>query len=363
MSDQDFYPNQLHAQRQRDLTNKDTPSPTIHAAAQFVTGANMDANHDHQDAQRSGLDGQATLAQIHEATGNIERAENSRTIKESLAEAIRMQGRKEKNLRQSTISISNKDVNTKDIANYIDEEWVFKMNQAPVTFWNDKEFLHCQFINREVKQNFVASGITASPLIDKRLVAMNDHGEHFKRRPVRMIINNVRPTIKTERVIEIIKNCTDFETDITDVKSGSPHPVTKCRSIFFRTNGHGLRILIERLDGEIPYAEKDSQIKARLRARINCKPWQCKECSALGLHQCEGRKCRNCSNKGHATKDCKSITKYCGNCKKRGHKSVDLHCKTFLNEVAKEIRKMDIPVDMFEEKQLRLCLAKCIQLK
>lgn len=352
----------------------------ISAAAQYITGPNIQQtsydvvpststnnNNSRRNANQPQnameINGQVALAQIQEATTNIERISNKATIKVTLADTIREQGKKEKIVRQATISFKNKDIDTKLIANTIDEEWVFKLNQAPVTFWNDKEFIHCQFINNEAKINFLSSGITNLPNIINRALPMNNEGENFKRRPIRMIINNVRPSIRTERVIEIIKNCTDFDTEIEDVKDGSPHPITKTRSIFFRVNSHGLRLLIDRLNGEIPYADRASQVKARLRVKINCKPWQCKDCLALGTHQCEGKKCKNCSSKGHLTKDCQNKLRFCGNCKQKGHRSNDLHCSTYLNEIAKELRKMDIPMDMFESKDSRLNLAKCIQLK
>lgn len=308
------------------------------------------------------FNGQTALAQIQEATSNIERMVNNRSIKDALAEAIRVQGRKEKLLRQSTISFDKTGIDTKEISAWIDEEWVFKLKQAPVTYWSDKQFLNCQFINMEAKQSYLASGLNSKPIFADKLTPMNDLGEHFRRRPVRIIINNVRPAINTDRVIEIIKNCADFDTTITEVKDGKPHPVTKTRSIFFRVNGHGLTMLIDKMDGEIPYSDKNSHIKTRLRLKVNCKPWQCRDCFSLGIHECEGRKCRNCGSKAHLTKECSSGLKYCVNCKKRGHRASDLHCPTYLNEIAKELRKMEIPTEMLEEKQLRITLAKCVQL-
>lgn len=375
MSNQDYFPNQQHAAR---VTTEDTNTNTsdimpIHSAAQYVTGAqkkktntaakNSRPRNNNGNNNSYEPNGQQLMALIHQSTGNIERIQNSKYIRETLADAILIHGKKEKSLRQSTISYANKDINPKDISAIIDNEWVFKLNQAPVTYWNDKENLNCQFIDFEAKANFLNSGIHLKPPMFERMMQANEQGEHFKRRPIRIVINNVRPSINTTRLMEIMKNCTDFDTEITDLKDGSPHPVTKSRSVFFRINAHGLRILLEKLNGEIPYADKTGPAKARLRIRINCKPWQCKDCATIGTHQCEGRKCRNCANKGHNTKECQSTTKFCGNCKKRGHRSTDLHCPTYLNEVAKEIRKMAIPIDMFENKQLRLSLAKSVQLK
>lgn len=190
---------------------------------------------------------------------------------------------------------------------------------------------------------------------------MNEYGETLKRRPIR--INNVRLANKTERVVEILLNCTDFDTDLTGVKDGSPHPITEGRSIFFRINGHGLRVIVEKLDGEIPHAEKETHVEARLRTKINCKPWQCKDCLAIGVHYCEGKRCKNCSNKGHTTKECLSKTKIRGNCKRKGHRSDDTHCQSYLDEIGRELRKVDIPMDIFATKESRSNPAKCIQLK
>lgn len=342
----------------------------ITAATQFITGEfdvipNNDTNMANKETEPSAelINGQVALAQIQESTLNIERNSNKQAIKDVLAETLREQGKKEKVIRLSTVSFSNKDIDTKLISDTINEEWVFKLNQAPTTFWNDKEFIHCQFINNEAKINFLASGITKLPNLANRATPMNNEGENFRRRPIRLIINNLRPSIKTERVVEILKNCTDFDTDIQDVKDGKPHPVTKSRSLFFRINGHGLRIIIDKLNGEIPYADRTSQVKARLRVKINCKPWQCRDCHALGFHQCEGKRCKNCSSKNHLTKDCQSKLRFCGNCKQKGHRSSDIHCASYLNEIGKELRKMEIPMDMFESKDSRLNLAKSIQLK
>lgn len=388
MATQSYYPNQQHAARvaaDDPNTNMDAP---ISLATQYITGvqenttlthpkpkrgyrnkannnhSNNNDNNNENDDNKASPNGQQMITLIHQATNNIERMQNSANIKEVLSEAIRIQGKKEKILRQSTVSISNKDINTNDISAIIDEEWVFKLEQAPVTYWNDKEYLNCQFINHEAKANFLNSGINLRAPLFGRVTTANGAGEHFKRRPIRIVINNVRKAINTNRLIEIVKNCTDFDTEVSEVKDGSPHPISKARSVFFKINGHGLRILIDKLDGEIPYADRaNPTTKARLRAKINCKPWQCRDCMAIGIHQCEGKKCRNCANKGHVTKDCRSVVKFCGNCKKKGHRSTDLHCPTYLNEVAKEIRKMDIPITMFEDKQLRMSLAKSIQLK
>lgn len=359
--------------RAQTNTNTTPDINTISAVAQYTTGANQQQaqeydvmprhSNNNNRAEVTETNGQAALAQIHESTSNIERIANNKAIRETLADILREQGIKEKVIRQSTISFINKNIDTKEISKTIDSEWVFSLNQAPVTVWNDKDYLHCQFIDNEAKINFLASGIASKPPLTDRAIPMNEYGENFKRRPIRMIINNVRPAIKTERVVEILRNCTDFDTDLTEIKDGSPHPVTKTRSIFFKINGHGLRVIVEKLNGEIPYAEKENHVKARLRTKINCKPWQCKDCLALGVHQCEGKRCKNCSNKGHTTKECLSKTKFCGNCKRKGHRSNDIHCQSYLNEIGRELRKMDIPMDMFATKESRTNLAKCIQLK
>lgn len=347
----------------RPLGNNTSLLPNMDIAPPTYTAAPAKQNQQQRNNVPMPSNGQLALAQIHEATSNIERLVNNQSIKEALAEAIRVQGRKEKTLRQSTLSFNNLGIDTKDISSWIDEEWVYKLKQAPVTYWSDKQFLNCQFINNEAKLSYLASGLNAKPILQDKLVPMNDMGEHFKRRAVRLVINNVKPAVNTDRLIEIIKNCTDFDAEISEVKDGKPNPVTKARSIFFRINGHGLMIIVDKLDGEIPYTDKNSHVRTRLRVRVNCKPWQCRDCFAIGLHQCEGKKCRNCASKSHITKDCASGLKYCGNCRKRGHRSTDLHCSTYLNEIAKEIRKMDIPIQMLEDKELRLNLTKCIQLK
>ena len=57
------------------------------------------------------------------------------------------------------------------------------------------------------------------------------------------------------------------------------------------------------------------------------------------------------------------MTKFCTNCKQKGHKAKDTHCRTYLMEISKELRKMDIPLEYLVEQEFREALVRHTQLK
>lgn len=148
-----------------------------------------------------------------------------------------------------------------------------------------------------------------------------------------------------------------------DIREGKPQQVTKSRSIFFKTNAASTKTLLVGLDGMLPYSNQATQTRTKLYLRINVKPWQCRDCYKIGQHQCTGKKCAQCGTTGHSGKECKSKTKFCDICKRKGHRAKDAHCPTYLNEVAKEIRKIDIPLEFYEDKELRIMLTRHLQIK
>ena len=63
------------------------------------------------------------------------------------------------------------------------------------------------------------------------------------------------------------------------------------------------------------------------------------------------------------TRDCKSNIRFCPLCKRKGHRAKDTHCPTYLYELTKELKKMAIPLEWMEDKDMRMTLIKSIQLK
>lgn len=200
--------------------------------------------------------------------------------------------------------------------------------------------------------------------IREAVTKANREGYHFERKPVGVMINNVRCNIKADSIEEAINNIVEKPGTISDFKEGAPnHNVVKGRNIFFRVNGEAFKQIFKKLDGAIPYLRRESNTRMRLFAKINCKPFQCRDCFIIGQHQCPGRICGQCGIKGHDTRDCKAKTRYCSNCKKPGHRARDLNCIYYLDQLAKELRKMDVPIEYLEESEHRFALIKYIQLK
>lgn len=302
---------------------------------------------------------------ILEKTSNIEQTTNSINIKGTLNELIRVHAKRERNIRESAISIKpTENFEFKEISKKIEDEWVDKQNQAPVTFWKDNDFVYAQFTTKNMKNSFLDyTAINWPSDLKERISKPDENGHHMKRKGIRVIINNVRGNIQAEKVRTIlISILSNSQGEIFDFREGKTHQVSLSRSIMFKTNSEGFKILFGQLDGGLPYSNSLTGTKTRLFMRINLKPFVCRECFTVGIHQCQGQICGQCSGKGHQTKDCKQKTKFCGNCKKNGHRPKDTHCPYYLGEIAKEIRKVDIPLEHFEDANLRFSLTKNVQL-
>lgn len=305
---------------------------------------------------------------ILEKSSNIEHHSNKEEIKASLIEMIKTHAKREKALRQSTVTFkSDEFFQAKEAAELIENQWTEAKDRAPATYWADKTSIYVQFVTQAEKNAFLDHVATAfPPEIRQRLGRPNSRGEHLERRPIRVEMNNVRINIKADRILatlnKVLEPTKAVGARVEDFHEGKPN-MQRNRSILFKITAQAFWILFGVLDGALPFVNKDTNTKTRLFMKINCKPWTCRDCFAIGNHQCEGKVCAQCATKGHLTKDCKQKTKYCSNCKRRGHRAKDTHCPAYLNEVGKEIRKMDFPIEVFEEKDLRSNLIKHFQLK
>lgn len=309
---------------------------------------------------------------IHEKTANIEQATNAQLVKKGLALQIRAQANRERKLRESTITISHKDnLNHSEVIDIMESKWIEASKQLPVTFWQDKETSYCQFNDKATKEQFLDEARALSwpaneieKKVRNNIIGLENRSiANYTRKPVKIELANVRANVKAELIKETLEIMTSASTLIEQFKEGKPHAVTKARSIYFRTNQQGVRKLFKEMDGAIPYNNKATNTRIKLFAKINSKPWQCRDCLIFGQHQCTGKVCNQCGLKGHETRDCKSKTKNCNNCKRRGHKAKDTHCNTYLNEVIKELRKMDIPIEYYEDKELTNQLINSLQIK
>lgn len=308
---------------------------------------------------------------IHEKVCNVEQTSNAQSTTTAIEDILKEQAKKERALRKATLTLKTSDTIDHDkLIEILEEWWCEGQGESALTFWKDKEFSYCQFIDPESKAVFLdwmRGGDAKLNEINKLILKPNNEKLHFKRKPVRLEINNVRPNIKKDIIKDqLIKMLGDKEL-VIDFKEGNPNPNSniKSRNIFFRTTADGFDTIFRKMEGCVPYTNKETKTRIKLYIKINVRPWQCRDCFeyAFGPHKCEGKLCGQCGTKGHTAGDCKNKTKFCPNCKRRGHKAKETHCPTFQKQVAREIRKIDIPMEFYEDEQLRFVLLKNIQLR
>lgn len=300
---------------------------------------------------------------IYEKTANIEYTTNGNTVRTKINESLKGLYKQEKKLRLSTITIKiSPDMDLNKATEIIEKEWTESMRQVSPTYWQDKENIYCQFMSQKDKDTFLQMTENDHP-IKRNLLPLNKEGTHYKRNMIKIELPNVRTSILVSKIKAMITNTAQAECVFTELKEGKIINTTRNRAITLKTNGEGMKHILLTMNGSIPYVNVATNSKARLQAKVNCRPWVCKNCYSIGQHQCMGKICANCGAKEHQTATCPTKTKFCTNCKKRGHRARDIHCPIYLNSIVKEIRKMDIPLEFYENKELRTMFINAIQLK
>jgi len=309
---------------------------------------------------------------IREQTTNIEAHSNAHATEQAISDALRELASKERTVRESSITIRNTlELSSNPIAEIIEQEWVTRREQAPVSYWQDKTHSFVQFINAATKQVFLEyllSLKTKEPdnklnKLASLIEAPNSLGHGITRKEVRLEITNVRANIKAEIIDKMLEKVKTPNSSISQIREGKLHgpPGNQTRSLMLRVNSKGFNTIFVNLNGVLPYTRTETSTKIRLYPRINARPWTCRDCFFIGPnHTCMGKACAQCGSREHPTKDCKSKTRFCTNCKKRGHKAKDAHCPIYVREIVKEIKRMDIPLEFIEEEDKRHQLTKSL---
>lgn len=308
------------------------------------------------------------LDKILEKTTNLEESFVKRDFLTTLNEAFRDFAKSERSLRESTISIKINDIyDHAAIVEYIDTEWTKKHNQISATYWRDQTYTYCQFLSASVKNSFLDmltldDGHPIKYMIGKP----NKEGLHYTRKPVRIEIQGVREGIMADRILNSIRISVEskhLNCLISEIREGKANPANKSRSLMLNVDADGFRHLFLTLGCKVPYLSLTSAIRARLTIKINCRPWVCKACSSIGRHDCPGSLCRQCGKKDHTADNCRAETSFCPRCSKPGHRASNLMCPTYMFHLLKEVRKFDIPLEFYEEEELRSQLIKSLILK
>lgn len=299
------------------------------------------------------------LDTIFEKTANIETAINANTINDHIETALKQHSRRERNVRESTITINHNDNYDHEKIVKIINEWIEGTKDLAPTIWQDKLHTYCQTDSSATKQallNYLRKQDV------KQLITLPDqNGWHFIRRPAKIEIANTKTNLSLESIKDTLTKV--LLNSPTRIREGKANSYTKTRSIFFDADDREIKILFQKLDGHLPYYNNTNNIRTKLQMRINVKPWQCRECFKIGKHNCGGKQCGNCGAKDHAAKECKNDTKFCTNCRRKGHKAKEAHCGTYLNEIIREIKRTDIPIEFYEEDDLRFRFTKFLQIK
>lgn len=304
------------------------------------------------------------LDTIKEQTTNLERIANSNNVDDILADAIREFASKEKITREATITIKCAgELDFDKVSGLITQEWTVAKEQAPVTFWKDRENTYVQFLNKAIKEvflEFIKAKEQFANIRDK-IVAPNHEGQHITRKEVKIIMSSVPVEVQPDKLEASLKNLAGQHAKIAPIRAGKTFGGNgrKLHSLMTGVNAEGFRLLFKGIGGSIPY--NDANNKIRLFPKIACKPWSCRECFYIGPnHTCEGKACAQCGNRGHQSKECTSKTRYCTNCKRPGHRARDAHCPIYTREVIRELKRMDIPIEYLENKSKRWELLKSL---
>ena len=310
------------------------------------------------------------LDSIKESTTNIEAFANNTTTNNAIYNALREISLKERATREATIVITaTQSLNHASIIELIKSEWSDKREQPCPIFWQDKQNAYVQFLNTGTKNDFTREATTPNgPLsaLKDLINKPNLEGHQFTRKPIRVEIQNARSTIKAAEVDKTLRKAARPYAAITSVREGKLHgqPGRQARSLMMTINSEGFKTVFQDMQGAIPYYNTATNAKITLYPKINAKPWACRDCYYIGPnHECQGKACGRCGNRGHITKECKEVTRFCTNCKRGGHMAKDSHCPTYIREVGKELKRMDIPLEYLEDKDKRFELTKYITYK
>lgn len=313
----------------------------------------------------------SVLDVILEKASNIENESNQTKIIRILESAIMLNSKKEREVRTSTITVTMSDKTTRDVIENIADTYLEKTNELPCTIWQDKFNCHVQFPTTFIKNSFIRELKNENPRknittdILTNMQPENADGHNFTRKTVRLEIFTLSNKVDAEKTKNTLNKMCEEGGGIFEFKEGKRGPKAKGKNFYFRVNAVGFLCIFEYHEGILPYSTRENNrvYKTNLYIRINSKPYTCRDCFKVGQHTCPGKICNNCSKTGHSAKDCRQMTKYCDNCTMKGHRAKDTHCPHYLNEVAKELRKMDIPLDYLEEKELRIKLIKYLQIR
>lgn len=295
---------------------------------------------------------------ILEKTFNTEKAINKHSIQKHLNEQFKIIAKRERKAREATIIISHSaDLDSKTIVERVEAIWLKGANGPPVSFWSAKDATFAEFDSRQNKLAFLEV-LTAENGPNLNLIqnikSPNEDGEHYKRLDVKFEITSVPTRVKLEPVKEAIEAVIGLSSNVNNFKESKER--NGLRQIYFRANQHACDDIVWKAGGVVNV--KSHETRTRIYPRILARPFICKDCNSIGFHECKGKVCSKCGNQSHTSENCKAKTKSCVNCKTKGHRAKEQNCPKYLQAVINEIRKMNVPLNFYEDKAARFIFIK-----
>lgn len=315
--------------------------------------------------QQQALTPEQIMNKILMQTTNISKQTNRNTINQTLKEGIKKEGCKELEMGQATITIKkDNNFDLESCKQIINNEWVNTLHQLPPPIWEDKkrQLIFIQFINCETKISFLNSMKQQSIINNIKDGLQPNAKTHFTRRPVRIEINNVRQNMNKETIIKTIQTACGSKIVMNDLKEGKLHQQSHTKIISFLTDAAGVVTIADKMKWKLPYYDATKNVRANLYLKINAKPFTCRDCFAIGVHNCKGKCCTKCASDNHLTRDCDQ-EEFCSNCNMDGHSAKDKHCPRYLNTLIRNLVQMDIPAGIFNKESRIVNLIENIQLK
>lgn len=302
-------------------------------------------------------------------------SESSRSARQEklFMEGFTMIANRERLLRQNTITlVKGHGLDYADIMEILEVNWCEEYNEPSTTIWQDENHVYVEFRSIKEKNCFLTAirnekdKFRFGPFKVALLDLLTEQGfkasEHYKRKPIKLEIQRVGAHINLETLYNQINRFAPEGCLISPMRLGKSESALRPRSLMFSVDAAGFRYIFDEMRGAVSYNDIKTKKSTKFTPKISSRPYLCKNCHAIGRHNCLGVCCARCGGAGHLLDDCKKPTSYCGNCRRSGHRATDLDCPTYIREYLKELRKLDIPVEYFE-KEKRFFLYKSLMFK
>jgi len=219
---------------------------------------------------------ESILDAIHEQTTNLEKASNLSTIRQHLKEAVREQGRTERDVRAKTATFSLMKAHSAEVIQDKIMAYAQLAQFGPISFRSSKDLLFAQLTTVGEKEAMIDFIKLCEPhdILKETLLPSpsGKSGLHFERLPIKLEVNNVHSSVNFNKVKEIFESLIDDTKagKLVAIKDGKVSSQTNKRTISMKVNGPAFWDIFSTMNGIIPYT--DGKTKTNLFVRINCRP-------------------------------------------------------------------------------------------